>query len=281
MWLVSATTFRTIFVLSCISHVWPTYGANILAIETVAGKSHWNFVSSVIGALTNGGHSVTVFTPFPEGDRENYTEVDMSSTIPVKLAMELAALKSIFVNTWDMTSAIMSIGRLICDRLHDDSRFKEIVARGLSAEFDAILVEPGLWDCVTYLAAESGLPLIFAVPTVSTFFQSERFVHGDLSNPAVVSTVVSDHAVPRTFAQRFSNVMERLYGAVVHAVLEQSLKTTDPKPYDSHPSVPPSLVFVNGHFVSDASKPIAPNVISVGGLHLKPAQKIPQVSDSP
>lgn len=49
--------------------------ARILAIETFAGKSHWNFMSAVLRAMTDNGHNVTVFTPFVDGNRENYTEI--------------------------------------------------------------------------------------------------------------------------------------------------------------------------------------------------------------
>ncbi|CAH1722246.1 unnamed protein product [Aphis gossypii] len=59
----------------------------ILAVDTVAGKSHWNFMSSVFISLTDAGHNVTVFTPFSDGDRENYT--DTSRKFPMKLDLDV------------------------------------------------------------------------------------------------------------------------------------------------------------------------------------------------
>ncbi|CAI6344887.1 unnamed protein product [Macrosiphum euphorbiae] len=51
--------------------------ARILAVKTVEGKSHRNFMSGILRALVNSGHhNVTVFTQFTDGNRENYTEVD-------------------------------------------------------------------------------------------------------------------------------------------------------------------------------------------------------------
>lgn len=278
----ATAVFGTAFAFACIggrAHR-PAEAANILAIETVPGRSHWNVVGSAIGALTDAGHSVTAFTPFPDGDRENYTEVDMSAAFPIKVAVGLTDLVSMFsVDRWTMASRLMGLGRFICDRLHDDRRFRDVVAGRLSARFDAILVEPGIWDCVSYLvAAEPALPFIFVVPTVSIYIGFERHFHGDVSNPAVVSSLLSDRAVPRTFGQRLVNAADTLYVTGVHASTEWWLKTVDPRPYDSRTPAPPSLVFVNGHFVSDPAKPTPANVVNVGGLHLKPAGKIPRVS---
>jgi len=66
--------------------------ARILAIETTAGKNHWNFKRSVLSSLTDAGHTVTVFTPLPDGDRANYTEVDTSRDFPMKLDMDVTQM---------------------------------------------------------------------------------------------------------------------------------------------------------------------------------------------
>lgn len=66
----------------CVS---PVENARILAVETIGGKSHWNFMSAVLLSLTDAGHGVTVFTPFLDGQRVNYTEVDTSKTFELVL----------------------------------------------------------------------------------------------------------------------------------------------------------------------------------------------------
>lgn len=74
-----STRVLTLVVVLAPGRWWsPVEGAKILAVQTVAAKSHWNFMSGVFRSLTDVGHTVTVFTTFPDGDWENYTEVDMS-----------------------------------------------------------------------------------------------------------------------------------------------------------------------------------------------------------
>lgn len=255
---------------------WPSDGLRILAVEPIGAVSHWNFVQAVIGALTRRGHVVTAFTPFPDGDRDNYTEVDISRAFPIKVSMRLNDVTSLFNDMWTLLSIILPMGRRICDELHANRPFSDIVARGAGASFDAILIEPGMWDCLSYVAAESGLPLIYAVPT-TTMYMNEWRTLGVMSNPAAVAPPMGGHAVPRTFGQRFSNAMSAVYESVAHACLSHSLQTADPRPYDGRPYVPPSLMLVNGHLVSDPSRPVPSNVVNVGGIHLKPAGAIPQV----
>lgn len=274
MWPVSAVTLAVALIVGC--GRWPSDGARILAIEPIGGVSHWNFVQAVIGALTRRGHVVTAFTPFPDGDRDNYTEVDVSRMFPIKTSMRLADVTSLFNDMWTMLSTILPMGRRICDDLHADRRFGDIVARGAGADFDAVLVEPGIWDCLSYVAAESGLPLIYAVP-MSTVYTNEWRTLGVVSNPAAIAPLMANHAVPRTFSQRFSNAVFAVYESVAYATLTRSFQTADPRPYDGRPFAPPSLMFVNGHFVSNPSRPVPANVVNVGGIHLKPAGTIPRV----
>lgn len=39
-----------------------------------------------------------------------------------------------------------------------------------------------------------------------------------------------------------------------------------------------SMVFVNGHFSMDGSIPLVPNMVEIGGIHVKPAKTLPKVS---
>lgn len=46
-------------------------------------------MSLVLRSLTDAGHTVTVFTTFPDCDRANYTEVDTSHDFPMKLELDV------------------------------------------------------------------------------------------------------------------------------------------------------------------------------------------------
>ncbi|CAI6348012.1 unnamed protein product [Macrosiphum euphorbiae] len=261
--------------------------ARILAIETFAGKSHWNFMSSVLRAMTDNGHNVTVFTPFLDGNRENYTEIDMSNIFPMKLNMSIVRMRNLFNNWFTPISFMMkNDGRRSCEILHNNDQLNDFLENKLQTDFDAIVIEPGIVSgCLSYLGANSNLPVIYTTPIpINTY--TERITYGDVSNPATVSPMLFNFAVPKTFIQRFTNTLIWLYSSIIVKFQEFLLQLFDSKPYDLGTINPPSLVFMNTHFISDKSRPTPSNVVNVGGIHLKPSKKIPKdildfIEDSP
>ncbi|CAI6350993.1 unnamed protein product [Macrosiphum euphorbiae] len=260
----------------CCSGIQLGNAARILAIETFAGKSHWNFMSAVLRAMTNNGHNVTVFTPFLDGNRENYTEIDMSSMFPMKLGMNIVSKRETYSNQFTPISFMMELGRLSCEILHNNEQLNDFLANKLQSDFDAVVYEPGIVSgCLSYLGANSNLPVIHTLPIpINTY--TERITYGEVHNPATVSTMLFHSAVPKTFVQRLTNTLVWLYTSIVVRFQELLIQLFNSKPYDLATINPPSLVFMNTHFISDKPRPTPSNVVNIGGIHLKPPKKIPQ-----
>lgn len=81
---VMEVTVLTVMAVTVLTLTTATDASRILAVATVGGRSQWNFMSAVLGSLTDAGHRVTVFTPFPEGGREGYEELDTSAHMPAR-----------------------------------------------------------------------------------------------------------------------------------------------------------------------------------------------------
>lgn len=252
----------------------PVDGAKILAVETLGGKSHWNFMSGVLRALVDGGHAVTAFTPYPDGDRENYTEVDVSGDYEHFLDLGAEFMRENYGRPFAMFGSMMPMSRNMCDTFYGNAEMKAILDRGTG--FDLVLIEPMASDCVSYTAARLNVPLVYAVALPTTDF-IEYYATGHLSNPASAANIMAHFSVPRTFAQRLYNAVLLLYFWCVRDRTESELRRSDPKPYDATPAVVPSLIFVNRHYVSDAPRPTAPNAVDVGGIHLKVAKPLSEV----
>lgn len=258
--------------------IMPVENAKILAVETIAGKSHWNFMSAVLRSLTDVGHEVTVFTPFPEGARENYTEVDTSKSFPIKLEMDIEFAIDNFGRPLDLMKTIIPLFRYhYCDAVYGDSHIGDILSGKINSEFDLIIMEPLTYDCMSYLATVLKLPIIYVIPSPMLTFV-ERIFTGHFSNPASVSHIFSHLAVPKTFAQRFISTFYFVYGQCATSFYDFILKKSDPKPYDNSPFVSPSIIFQNTHYITEAARPVPPNFIDIGGIHLKTAKDIPKVS---
>lgn len=256
----------------------PAENARILALETVSGISHWNFMSAVLRSLTDVGHEVTVFTPFPNGDRINYTEVDTSKDFRLVVSCDIIKLINKIGKSTNYMDIMVKRNREYCDNIYQNEKFVALITdRRKRAEFDLIIMESFAVDCTSYLASLLNIPIIFTIPS-SMILLKEFPSLGYVPNPAYVSHMLADHAVPKTFVQRFINVAEILYAYYTITYQEMKFKIIDPKLYDWTPTVQPSLIFINTHFVTDAPKPVSPNLISVGGIHLKTPKSIPKVN---
>ncbi|CAH1722098.1 unnamed protein product [Aphis gossypii] len=254
---------------SCIQ---PSSSARILAVETVGGKSHWNFMKGILQALVNNRHNVTVFTPFTDGNRENYTEVDTTLGGAMRfMDMDLNQMK---ISMITKIGNFVAMSRMQCDQVYKNSKMKEIL-NSKRTDFDLLIIEFFASDCVSYIATVLNLPLIYVTPLPANALM-DRTITGHVSNPSTVTEMFSLHSVSKTFIQRLAHIFLLIRFKIVKEYKELFLKYTDPKHYDLIEPISPSLVFVNRHFITDAPSPIPTNVINVGGIHLKEPKKLPK-----
>lgn len=256
----------------------PVEGARILAVETVGSKSHWNFMSSILRTLVENGHNVTVFTPFIDGDRENYTEVSTFTEDTVFVDMDIEYLINKFGNTIKLVSQLSKLSRPMCDIVYENNKMLEVLANKRS-DFDIVITEPIFSECVSYPAAKLNLPLIYVIP-LPTMTIMERIYTGHMPNPAVVANNLGSFGVPKTFFQRTTNTVILITCTIIRKFNELISKILEPREYDLYTPIPPSLVFVNRHFTIEPASPIPSNFVAIGGIHLnlKTTKRIPKVS---
>jgi glucuronosyltransferase len=247
-----------------------------LAIGAIAGKSHWNFMEGILRALTEHGHNVTVLTPFPSGDRENYTEIDVSKEIRTLMRLDIDKVNKELASHFDLINFVNDYSRNSCKILYENNFIKNIHTDS-RLDFDVILIEFMASECVSYLSAKLDIPLIYVTPP-PLISCSERSVLGHYPNPAVVSHVLVNHNIPRTMFERFTNTGLLFYTSFLLQYKSWSSRIADKESFDQIEPIKPSIIFSNAHFITDASRPIPPSVIQVGGIHLSPPKKIPDVS---
>uniref|UniRef100_A0A2H8TD97 UDP-glucuronosyltransferase 2C1 n=1 Tax=Melanaphis sacchari TaxID=742174 RepID=A0A2H8TD97_9HEMI len=255
--------------------------ARILAVETMGGMSHWNFMSGVLRALVDNGHAVTAFTPFPAPDghrlRDNYTEVDLSQKLRVSVNDRLEVVQQKWGTPVGNVYGWVQYSRYKCDQIYSHPAMVDVLRRHRDghAQFDVVVVEPLLSDCVSYVAGRLRVPLVYVMPFPVVGLM-DRAHTGHADNPAVTAQIVADHGMPRTFAQRVSNAAHSAYCGLTMAYANAALRYVEPREYDTVPPVTPSLVFVNGHYVSEPPNAVPQSVVHVGGIHLKPPGSLPE-----
>ncbi|XP_060873616.1 UDP-glucosyltransferase 2-like isoform X1 [Metopolophium dirhodum] len=245
--------------------------ANILAVHTIAGKSHWNMMRTVLQVLTDRGHSVTVFTPFADNDRDGYTVVDVSGDLESRVDLNVSR---IITSARPLIAYIVNALRVNCGTIFEHPRMQEIL-EGRSRPFDVVIAEAFWSDCVSYAATVLRVPVIYVVPS-PIVTHVERSFFGHVPNPAAVSNLLSRRGVPKTFGERFTNTLRMISSSWLVWTNERRLRKSDPRPFDAMDRVRPSLTFTNTHFITEPSRPLTPDIVQIGGIHLTPPGPIPK-----
>jgi len=253
----------------------PVDAANILAVQAHGGKSNWNVMRAVLRALTDRGHTMTVFTPFVEGDRPGYTEVDVSGATVMRVGMDVSHFRNL-QSTRTMIAFNLNSTRTNCATIFEHPRMRELLHGGRSQPFEAVVAHALISDCASYAATVLRVPVIYVVPPPIITY-TERSFFGHVPNPAAVSNLLSRRAVPRKFAERFTNTLQTVYVSWLLWQEDRRLRESDPRPFDAVDLVRPSLTFANTHFITEPSRPLTPDVVQIGGIHLTPPKPIPKV----
>ncbi|KAL4135966.1 hypothetical protein QTP88_007543 [Uroleucon formosanum] len=253
----------------------PAGAANILAVETIPSKSHWNVMRAVLQALTDRGHTVTVFTPFLDGHRHGYTVVDLSDKMGQRLDLNATFLIENFGTTRNFMMNIMPVTRSYCDMVYEHRQMADILNETTEQKFNLVITEALASECVAYTATVLQVPMVYVVPSpIITYL--ERSMTGHVPNPAATGHLLFGRFAPETFAERFANLVLTVYCSTLMWYTEWQLRRADPRPYDIVDLVRPSIIFTNTHVITESTRSLTPDLVQIGGIHLTPSKPIPK-----
>lgn len=148
------TLFKILIVIIYVgvmtSYFEPVNGDHVLAISPFGGKSHLNVMKGILRALTDHGHRVTVFTPVPDGNRYNYTEVDVSKEIEVFVQLDINDVHDMFTRQTDLVNFLHAITQNGCKSIYANKAVKKIITNHNSG-FSVIIVDIMASECVSYI----------------------------------------------------------------------------------------------------------------------------------
>lgn len=248
----------------------------IFAYEPSAAVSHWNVMLAVLESLLDAGHEVVCATPHAPADRlagnPNYTHVDASRIIgrPDTWARDLnySLLNDLFASTGFMITVATKRAQKMCNELSRMPHMCDVLDRG-PRRFDAIVMESLFSEC--QWSVFSGCfapftPVIYVVPSSPVNWMPVST--GSPDHPSYLGTLLAGHPTPGTFVRRLRNSVDYAYTNAVRWY------------HDRHCPRPPNImVFINTHYSVEPARPFGPNVLEIGGIHLRrPPESLPQVS---
>ncbi|PSN55501.1 hypothetical protein C0J52_02581 [Blattella germanica] len=270
--------WKTLFLIVCTATM--ANPAKILALFPYIGKSHFVFFEPYVKELANRGHEVVVVSHFPQKNPvPNLKDISLVGSLDVD-ATDRVDMDKLFGFKF-LSTAYKELNQLSesCNKTLAFHAVQDLYRS--KKHFDLVIVESFNTDCVLPVAHKFNAPIIGI--SSSTVFPWTDYRMGNPRNPAYVPSMFTTYSDKMSFSQRLKNaILEGIYllsfsvadGVIVQNFVNQNFGENAPILSDIARNT--SLVLLNTHFTLNRPRPLLPNVVEVGGLHIKPAKKLPK-----
>ncbi|XP_031627056.1 UDP-glucuronosyltransferase 2B20-like [Contarinia nasturtii] len=262
-----------------------TNGYKILFLAPFVWKSHFLFMSEFVKTLVDRQHEVTYLTSnsLKHLNLPNYTEVlieppfDMESIGSQEKWLEMAGSSTFMrINSFNFLSKSWTT--------HAFSNLnvqKLIHSTGL--HFDLIINEEWWADSFLMFAHKFKAPIITICPVgIPDFIDRQQGLFTPLSIVPHWALPFSDNM---SFYERWFNAILSTYDWAVREFSYLPTAEEHTRKYFAHLAPLPSLndilrnvsmVLVNTHRALSPPRPSMPNVVNIGGAHIKPSKLLPE-----
>lgn len=253
---------------------------NILGFFFLPVRSHYVFLTPLLTELAKRGHDLTIYSIFPFKTERfpNFKVIDIGSCFSVPTTIPITQSNPTTIQT------LQACHNLIpkYEKIANCSAVIELVES--TAEYDAFITDIIFPEWYTTFAYKFKVPLINAFPT-APYPQLTNLI-GTAANPSFVPVTTGGFISKMVFWERVQN----FYMYVMMAALNDYYlagPSNDISRRVFGRSVPPveeivrntSLTLINVDFNYRSPVPLAPNVVTVAGIHIKDSNtKLPLVS---
>ncbi|CAG9826900.1 unnamed protein product [Diabrotica balteata] len=259
-----------------------TFGSNILMIDEILSPSHqiWNYV--LVEALLDKGHHVTLIGP-KTIDIILHTNFTMYELEDLHEAVE-EIMDPNEIQQYGIYGNIKLLYEYTdntCFHIAQSPAIKKLLQENRNTRFDLIIIDMSLGGCLLPLLEKFNFPPSIAVcPFLLLPYLSELF--GNTVHPAFVPHMFSKFSSKMSYFERIQNYVYTYGEIYLWSRIYQSRRTEIAKMAFGEDIAPTeklerhlSLVLTNIIMGFNYARPLTPNIIPVGGLHIRPARKLP------
>ncbi|XP_025408804.1 UDP-glucuronosyltransferase 2C1-like [Sipha flava] len=272
------------------SIIWITNAANLLVFWPLPIPSHFYSFKPLFTELALQGHNVTVVSHFPESTpMANYTDITIMDETT---KYNESTTNRINDNLMDVINCnffqVLSIGWTLNKRYAESILHLKNLQNFITSEsytFDLVLIESFYQEYTVTMGHKFNAPVICITSTLIQPTNSHWI--GLPSTFSYLLDIRSRSCDHKTFYDRLKST----YLGFVQIYLERYFYIPTQEEYinkyfnyKNHESRPPidvmlsnvSLILVNGDLSVGAPRPYLPNVIEIGGLHIKVPKQLPK-----
>ncbi|XP_063234826.1 UDP-glycosyltransferase UGT5-like [Bacillus rossius redtenbacheri] len=255
--------------------------ARILGIVPFEARSHSIVMTALLKELANRGHQLTVLTAVPLKEvPPNYTQ------IPTDVKREQDEHQNLF-DIRDMSYFLMipfmwHMGNVLSEQTLASPNVQKLI-HSSNDKFDLIITESFFVEALLGFAHKFNVPYV----SITTFSGTEN-MYDIVGNPfpySYIPNIFLPYSHRMTFFQRLINTIVNSMASIgFHLYFIPAQDAIMKKHFANVPNLPSvadiacngSLLLLNRHFSYSYPIPKVPNLIEVGGMHIKPPKKLPQ-----
>ncbi|PSN40298.1 hypothetical protein C0J52_18611 [Blattella germanica] len=249
-------------------------GSKFLGIFPFEVKSSKHVYAALTEELANRGHLLTVISPFPKSSNSSNIE-------HIQINIPRPPSEGPPITIWDFTK-FWKYGIEECGQNLQQPEIQDIIHSKIRS-YDAIILQSLRSECMFGFGHKFNAPVIQICSYAGSVWMRERV--GSPNPYAYAPYDLSSYSDRMNFWERVLNTLRCFYWSIAQDYYFVPRHEKLIRKYFSHlSSMPPlwkmvrntSLLMINSHFSMNYPRPEVPNLIEVGGIHLKPPKELSQ-----
>ncbi|CAH1999059.1 unnamed protein product [Acanthoscelides obtectus] len=253
----------------------------ILTVFPTAAPSHFILGEAIARGLAEAGHDVTMVSPFETKNppkNGKVKDVVLTGLIEEHNRTVIHLFQMEQINMFTHILAMNFMGNRNMKKVLDHPNLQKLLKSG--EKFDAVVMEQFLNDGLKPLAKHFNAHLI-----LFSTIGPNMWVNGLVGNPDP-SSYIPDWNIAYPIEM---NLYQRTWNLIIKTIWYASLHLLS---YPGHKKIAEeylpkgidfdtalynvSLVLCNSHESTNQAVPVVPNMVQIGGFHIKPPKKLPQ-----
>ncbi|XP_044259861.1 UDP-glycosyltransferase UGT5-like [Tribolium madens] len=258
------------------------HSAKILGVFHATARSHYILGSSLMRALAEKGHDVTVISPFGEKNppkNGSYRDIVLTGLVE-EHDEKIKEINPFSKNKMGILKIVSMMGNMMIKMTEsalNHTNVEKLIHSG--EKFDVVVVEEFLNPAHKAFATHFGAHLV-SLSTMGANSWSNSFV-GNPTPLSYVPNLLLGYTNNMTFLQRVLNTMfyvfhEGLNYFYIYPAHHKLIKKYFPNGPDLHDVLyNASIVLLNSHTSTNQPVPYVPKMIDIGGFHVAKPKKLP------
>ncbi|XP_028128387.1 UDP-glycosyltransferase UGT5 isoform X2 [Diabrotica virgifera virgifera] len=255
---------------------------NVLFMITFFGPSHFLVFKPLAEELSRRGHNVTVIVNSKISESDHYRAISIADdSVKPGDIIPMSLFSGTRFDQYKRATAQAEYSKMNCLRM-GSNKFQNFLKENNT--FDVIVAEVFNTNCFFGLMKIYDAPIVGLSSTDLLPWMYQWY--GSPENPSYIPVLFMDYSDKLSFFQRVENTLMLLFSKLVHLYSiaptgnEYSKKYLGVDLFEGGDILyNMSLLLTNRHYTYQTPKPLSPNIIEVGGIHLDKPKKLPETLD--